>query len=202
MPNLKMITARLEYFVDRSHALGLQKFDTKEKGGAYRAPSSSMVDKSRIFGRDDEKEKLIQRVLFDGGGVPDVSVIAVTGMGADTVDGVPDCSTSVNKQGPRHGTPKISPANSVASIKHLKPINELDDMEENVCQSNDLVRVLSSALAKALAEKGAYPKGPRNIAKQKQGVQPKKIRKPPKSTFGLIRFGFSCFVLVLDRFRP
>ncbi|KAG9141491.1 hypothetical protein Leryth_001917 [Lithospermum erythrorhizon] len=71
MPNLKKITARLENFVKQSHLLGLQKFDTKEKGGAYRAPSSS----------DDEKEKLIQRVLFDGEGVPNVSVIAVTGMG-------------------------------------------------------------------------------------------------------------------------
>ncbi|GAA0172572.1 antimicrobial response protein [Lithospermum erythrorhizon] len=80
MPNLKKITARLEYFVKQSHLLGLQKFDPKEKG-AYRAPSSSVVDKSRIFGRDDEKEKLIQRVLFDGEGVPEVSVIAVTGMG-------------------------------------------------------------------------------------------------------------------------
>ncbi|GAA0167970.1 antimicrobial response protein [Lithospermum erythrorhizon] len=81
MPHLKKVTATLEYFVKQSHLLCLQKFDTKEKGGAYRAPSSSVVDKSRIFGRDDEKEKLIQRVLFDGEGVPDVSVIAVTGMG-------------------------------------------------------------------------------------------------------------------------
>ncbi|GAA0144966.1 antimicrobial response protein [Lithospermum erythrorhizon] len=81
MPDLKKITARLENFVKQSHLLGLQKFDTKEKGGAYTAPSSSVVDKSRIFGRDAEKEKLIQRVLFDGEGVPDVSVIAVTGMG-------------------------------------------------------------------------------------------------------------------------
>ncbi|GAA0165120.1 hypothetical protein LIER_20602 [Lithospermum erythrorhizon] len=41
--------------------------------------------------------------------------------------------------------------------------------------------VLSSALAKALPDKGARPKGPKNKAKQKQGGKEKALGKPPES---------------------
>ncbi|GAA0159529.1 hypothetical protein LIER_38886 [Lithospermum erythrorhizon] len=97
---------------------------------------------------------------------------------ADTDGIIPECSESARKKSLRPDTPRISPTNSVASITHLTPINELGDGEKD-CHSNDLVQVLSSALA----EKGTRSKGPRNKAKQKQGVKGKTLGKPPDSLF-------------------
>jgi len=71
----------LDFLVNEKENLGLRE----GVGGnpSERLPSTSLVDESRIFGRDDDKEIIINSLLPDGasGDETGLSVIAIVGMG-------------------------------------------------------------------------------------------------------------------------
>ncbi|KAG9142361.1 hypothetical protein Leryth_016837 [Lithospermum erythrorhizon] len=81
VPKLEDVTSRLEYFVQQINALGLQKFVSLEEY-ACKMPSISLVDRAEIFGRDEEREGIIQMVLSDEGRDNKyLCVIPITGLG-------------------------------------------------------------------------------------------------------------------------
>ncbi|XVF73594.1 hypothetical protein PTKIN_Ptkin12aG0214800 [Pterospermum kingtungense] len=80
---VKEITARLQDVVKQKDDLGLtERIGSSSNRVFRRLPSTSLVNESLVFGRDRDKEHVINKVLreeesFDGG----VSVIPIVGMG-------------------------------------------------------------------------------------------------------------------------
>ena len=73
---VKEIIDRLEDMAREKDDLGLKE-GVGEKALSQRWPSTSLVDESLVYGRDDEKEKMIELVLSDNAS----STYAIVGMG-------------------------------------------------------------------------------------------------------------------------
>jgi Leucine-rich repeat (LRR) protein len=69
----------LDFLVNEKENLGLRE----GVGGnpSERLPTTSLVDESRIFGRDDDKKAIINLLLSDGASDDETGVIAIVGMG-------------------------------------------------------------------------------------------------------------------------
>ena len=75
---VKKMIARLEAIAQEKDGLGL-----KEGGGEQppsRSPSTSLVDESFVYGRDDIKEEMVQWLLSDNEDI-NIDVICIVGMG-------------------------------------------------------------------------------------------------------------------------
>ena len=75
---VKKMMARLEAIAQEKDGLGL-----KEGGGEQprsRSPSTSLVDESFVYGRDDIKEEMVQWLLSDNEDI-NIDVICIVGMG-------------------------------------------------------------------------------------------------------------------------
>ena len=82
------IESRVKEIIDRLEDMAREKDDLGLKEGvgekilSQRWPSTSLVDESLVYGRDDEKEKMIELVLSDNARSNDViGVISIVGMG-------------------------------------------------------------------------------------------------------------------------
>ncbi|XP_078158661.1 putative disease resistance RPP13-like protein 1 [Carex rostrata] len=78
---IKCITERFEEISNDRHALQLREEDGTRLviGPQIRPPTSSHVDKRAIFGREEEKEKIIS--LLNASNGPDFMVLPIVGMG-------------------------------------------------------------------------------------------------------------------------
>ncbi|KAK3223805.1 hypothetical protein Dsin_010830 [Dipteronia sinensis] len=75
---LEKMTSKLEKLAEQRSVLGL-----KESLGRIsfpRLPSTSLVDKCKVFGRDSDKEEVMKFLLSDNINESEVPVIAITGM--------------------------------------------------------------------------------------------------------------------------
>jgi hypothetical protein len=70
----------LDFLVDQKEDLGLRE-GTVGGNPLERLPTTSLVDESRIFGRDDDKMAIINSLLSDGASGDEMGVIAIVGMG-------------------------------------------------------------------------------------------------------------------------
>ncbi|XP_062173778.1 putative disease resistance protein At3g14460 [Alnus glutinosa] len=79
-PKIKDILNILEYLESKKDALGLKEGVGRES--SKRLPTTSLVEESGIFGRDDDKEKIISLMLSnDAIGNENPCVIPIVGMG-------------------------------------------------------------------------------------------------------------------------
>jgi hypothetical protein len=79
-PKIKELLDKLEYLASQKDVLGLKQ----GVGGqsSKRLPTTSLVDESGIFGRDDDKEKIVSLLLSDdANGNENLCVIPIVGMG-------------------------------------------------------------------------------------------------------------------------
>jgi hypothetical protein len=79
-PKIKEILDKLEYLASQKDVLGLKEGVGRES--LKRLPTTSLVEESCIFGRDDDKEKIISLLLSnDATGNENLCVIPIVGMG-------------------------------------------------------------------------------------------------------------------------
>ncbi|XP_059435025.1 putative disease resistance RPP13-like protein 1 [Corylus avellana] len=78
-PKMEEVLDRLEYLAKQKDVLGLRP----GVGGksSERLPSTCLVEESGIFGRDDDKEKVVNLLLSDDAIAGAMSVIGIVGMG-------------------------------------------------------------------------------------------------------------------------
>jgi hypothetical protein len=78
-PKIKDVLERLESLAQQKDVIGLRE----GAGGklSERLPTTSLVEESKICGRNDEKEAIINLLLSDDACGKDMSVIAIVGMG-------------------------------------------------------------------------------------------------------------------------
>ncbi|XP_062173925.1 putative disease resistance protein At3g14460 [Alnus glutinosa] len=76
---IEELLGTLDFLVDQKENLGLRE----GVGGnpSERLPTTSLVDESGIFGRDDDKKAIINSLLSDGASGDKTGVIAIVGMG-------------------------------------------------------------------------------------------------------------------------
>jgi hypothetical protein len=79
-PRMEEVIERLEYLAKQKHVLGLTEEGLGGKS-SERLPTASMVEESGIFGRDHDKERVINLLLSNDGRGGEMCVIAVVGMG-------------------------------------------------------------------------------------------------------------------------
>ncbi|XP_062173801.1 putative disease resistance RPP13-like protein 1 [Alnus glutinosa] len=79
---IEELLGTLDFLVDQKENLGLRE-GTVGGNPSERLPTTSLVDESRIFGRDDDKEAIINSMLLDSasGDETGPGVIAIVGMG-------------------------------------------------------------------------------------------------------------------------
>ncbi|KAG8651278.1 putative disease resistance RPP13-like protein 1 isoform X2 [Manihot esculenta] len=77
---LDEILDRLENLVKEKVALCLRE-GSGEKPSSTKVPSTSLVDESGVYGRDDDKEAMINLLLSDDANGNDLGVIPIVGMG-------------------------------------------------------------------------------------------------------------------------
>ncbi|KAL6329340.1 hypothetical protein AAG906_017645 [Vitis piasezkii] len=80
------IESRVEKIIDRLEDMARDRavLGLKEGVGeklSQRWPSTSLVDESLVYGRDDEKQKMIEQVLSDNARRDEIGVISIVGMG-------------------------------------------------------------------------------------------------------------------------
>ena len=80
------IESRVEEIIDRLEDMARDRavLGLKEGVGeklSQRWPSTSLVDESLVYGRDDEKQKMIEQVLSDNARRDEIGVISIVGMG-------------------------------------------------------------------------------------------------------------------------
>ncbi|XP_062173946.1 putative disease resistance protein At3g14460 [Alnus glutinosa] len=79
---IKKLLGTLDFLVDQKEDLGLRE-GTVGGNPSERLPTTSLVDESRIFGRDGDKKAIINSLLSDGASGDEMGpgVIAIVGMG-------------------------------------------------------------------------------------------------------------------------
>ncbi|KAF2323760.1 hypothetical protein GH714_036847 [Hevea brasiliensis] len=77
---LETILEKLEYLVKQKEALGLRE-NIGEKPSWHKIPSTSLVDESVVYGRDDDKEAIMKLLFSDDENSNDLGVIPIVGMG-------------------------------------------------------------------------------------------------------------------------
>lgn len=75
----KEMIAKLQDFAEEKDKLGLKE-GVGEKL-SQRSPSTSLVDESYVYGRDEIKEEMVKRLLSDNTGGNKIDVISILGMG-------------------------------------------------------------------------------------------------------------------------
>ncbi|KAJ9687454.1 hypothetical protein PVL29_016085 [Vitis rotundifolia] len=70
------IESRVEEIIDRLEDMARDRAKLSQ-----RWPSTSLVDESLVYGRDDEKQKMIELVLSDNARSDEIGVISIVGMG-------------------------------------------------------------------------------------------------------------------------
>jgi hypothetical protein len=79
-PKIKELLGKLEYLANQKDVLGLKEGVGGES--SKRRATTSLVEESSIFGRDDDKEKIISLLLSaDANGNENLRVIPIVGMG-------------------------------------------------------------------------------------------------------------------------
>jgi hypothetical protein len=79
-PKIKEVLDKLEYVARQKDVLGLKESVGRES--SKRLPTTSLVEESGIFGRNDDKEKIINLLLSDDAcGNENLNVIPIVGMG-------------------------------------------------------------------------------------------------------------------------
>ena len=76
---VKEMIAKLQDFAEEKDKLGLKE-GVGEKL-SQRSPSTSLVDESCVYGRDEIKEEMVKRLLSDNTGGNKIDVISIVGMG-------------------------------------------------------------------------------------------------------------------------
>ncbi|XP_057499193.1 putative disease resistance RPP13-like protein 1 [Actinidia eriantha] len=76
---LEEIVDRLEYFATQKDVLGLKEVASQK--WSHRWPSTSLVDESRVFGRESDKEEIIKLLVSNEQSSSDIDVIPIVGMG-------------------------------------------------------------------------------------------------------------------------
>ncbi|KAF2322501.1 hypothetical protein GH714_017339 [Hevea brasiliensis] len=79
-PKLEEILDRLEYLVKQKDTLNLKE-GVQGKPWSLKTATTSLVDESGIYGREDDKEAIMLRVLSDDPNGNDLGVIPIVGMG-------------------------------------------------------------------------------------------------------------------------
>ena len=80
MIKMKEILGRLEYIVCQEDILGLKE-GVGKKTLWTRLPSTSLVEESKVYGRDDDKDVVIKLLLSDDMSSKEICVIPIVGMG-------------------------------------------------------------------------------------------------------------------------
>ncbi|KAL7204245.1 hypothetical protein ACSBR2_017338 [Camellia fascicularis] len=78
---MEEIIERLECFLEEKDDLGLKEVADLKWSRSHRLPSTSLVDESGVYGRDDDKEKIIKILLLDEASSNKIDVIPIIGMG-------------------------------------------------------------------------------------------------------------------------
>ncbi|CAL5380513.1 unnamed protein product [Camellia sinensis] len=78
---MEEIIERLECFLEEKDDLGLKEVADLKWSHSHRLPSTSLVDESGVYGRDDDKEKIIKILLLDEASSNKIDVIPIIGMG-------------------------------------------------------------------------------------------------------------------------
>ncbi|KAL7234200.1 hypothetical protein ACSBR1_017738 [Camellia fascicularis] len=78
---MEEIIERLECFLEKKDDLGLKEVADLKWSHSHRLPSTSLVDESGVYGRDDDKEKIIKILLLDEASSNKIDVIPIIGMG-------------------------------------------------------------------------------------------------------------------------
>ncbi|CAL5380523.1 unnamed protein product [Camellia sinensis] len=78
---MEEIIERLEWFLEEKDDLGLKEVADLKGSHFHRLPSTSLVDESGVYGRDDDKEKIIKILLLDEASSNKIDVIPIIGMG-------------------------------------------------------------------------------------------------------------------------
>ncbi|XP_057498289.1 putative disease resistance RPP13-like protein 1 [Actinidia eriantha] len=73
------IVDRLEDFAKQKDVLGLKEVASQK--WSHRWPSTSLIDESRVFGRDSDKEEIIQLLVSNEQSGSEIDVIPIVGMG-------------------------------------------------------------------------------------------------------------------------
>ncbi|KAF3437371.1 hypothetical protein FNV43_RR20124 [Rhamnella rubrinervis] len=76
---IEKILDRLEFILRQKDLIGLKEYVPNRP--LRRLPSTCLVEESSVYGRDDDKEKIIKWLLTDDAICNKVSVIAIVGMG-------------------------------------------------------------------------------------------------------------------------
>ncbi|KAL2234150.1 UNVERIFIED_CONTAM: putative disease resistance RPP13-like protein 1 [Sesamum indicum] len=83
MSKIKDITNRLQFTANQRIQLNLRENlgGSSNRSSVIRLPSTSLVNESHVYGRDEDKEKIIEMLLGDEVCRDNVSVIPIVGMG-------------------------------------------------------------------------------------------------------------------------
>ncbi|XP_022746275.1 putative disease resistance RPP13-like protein 1 isoform X4 [Durio zibethinus] len=76
---LEEIVERIEYLVNQKDILGLK--ECRREKLFHRSPATSLVDESRVYGRDDEKEAIMKLLHPENSTENQIDVIPIVGMG-------------------------------------------------------------------------------------------------------------------------
>ncbi|XP_057498824.1 putative disease resistance protein At3g14460 [Actinidia eriantha] len=76
---IEEVVDSLEYFATQKDVVGLKEVVSQK--WSHRLPSTSLVDESRVFGRDSDKEEIIKLLVSNEHSGCEIDVIAIVGMG-------------------------------------------------------------------------------------------------------------------------
>ncbi|CDP20919.1 unnamed protein product [Coffea canephora] len=80
MPEIEKMVVKLDWFVQQINPLGLQVVEQKIQS-CRRLPSTSLVDETTVYGREVDKEKIIEVLLSESVNRVNVTVIPLVGLG-------------------------------------------------------------------------------------------------------------------------